>query len=540
MATATEDLTEHPPDEPITPPAPAQPVVPDQAQQHAELERAVADLPAIPGRDEFLTLCQLARVYSASSIVPRALRDKPNDVLVVLMTGRDLGIPATAALRKVYVIDGQPSIAPQLKLSLVRKKRLGQVIPHPDNDSQVDRQGAVALGPGGQMLTDDKGAVIGWTGGLGPPYWYTWDDAITAGLVRRGCSPGSHTDECEKARKSDNIKQTNGLGMANFCKDNWRKNPRRMLWQRASGFCADDYFAEATLGLYDPDELGAILDDDGQLLDVNHVELPDGMGPRRTGGNGGSGGSGDDETPVDPETAWGLQVRVFAMPEDAQAEFRERWVKSKKVPGGFAYRYGDDGVVRQRPFPAAKLALVESMLRGVEHDWKAQGKYDPVAGPAAFAENVVGPSLLHWLTRPFGGISFRGYAAQTPPLEAQDAPSGPEPEAAADSAPAPADAGDAAEGQPEGQPDGALPLGLPAGPPPDLLTVPEEVKAGTDDEQVAWLVGYLKNLRVADVDTLLRYYEAPTSGVPSERRQRLGALIAQHELGKEPPAGAEG
>lgn len=522
MATTTEEPTE---EEAAALAEEAQRIADEHAaaeqENHAALERAVADLPDVPGRDEFLTLCQLARVYSQSGIVPRALKGKPADVLVVLMTGRDLGIPLTAALRKVYVIEGQPSIAPQLKLSLIRKKGLGNVIPHPDNDKLWDRQGAIPLGPGGQVITDAEGNIVGWTGALGPPFWFTWaEDAVIGGYVREGCTPTHHTDECNKARANSNVPQHNGR-TANYCKDNYRKNPRRMLWQRASGFVADDHFSEATLGLYDPDELGGMLDEDGQLIDVNHVEVPDGFA---AGGGTGGAGQGEELTPVDLAEAWAVQLRVFSMPEDAQAEFRERWMKSKKVPGGLCDRWDDDGQLKVKRFPQQKLAVVESMLRGVEQDWRAQGKYDPANGPAAFSENVLGPSLLWWLTLPYGRFSMRAAAQGTTGAA--------EPDRAADGAPGPEHAGDATEAPNGGgvaAGDGALPLEVPSVDPTDaLLGITDEVRAASDEVKVEWVIGQVKAMGLGLVDEVLRRrYDAPDRGVPDERRSRLAQLVAK-------------
>lgn len=483
------------------------------AENHAALERAVADLPDVPGQQEFLTLCQLARVMAGSGVVPKALRDKPADVLVVLMTGRDLGIPVTAALRKVYVIDGQPSIAPQLKLSLIRKKGLGRVVPHPHNERLVDRQGAIPLGPGGSVEWDRATDEVTVRGALGETYWYTWDDAVRAGLARRGCTPDSHTAECDAGKRNRNVYQTNDVGLANFCKDNWRKNPRRLLWQRASGFCADDYFSEATLGLYDPDELGAILDDDGQLIDANHVELPPGFA--RDAAVGGEGDAGEG-MPADPGVAWGVQLRVHALPEDAQAEYRQRW-KQAKIPGT-TWR-----------FPAGKQGLVESLLRGVEQQWKAQGRYDPEAGPAEFAARVLAPAV----TAASALCAPRATAAAPfPPREAtQTARSGPQQAGVPVAAPAATAASHGAQGGfGGGGDDGALPLGVPspAGAP---LDVPGEVRSGDAETKGAWVVAAVKAMPVAQVDDTLRGYGRDTKGSPTERRSRLALVILDREFG---------
>jgi hypothetical protein len=800
-------------------PSTAGPAVPDEEDRRfAEMAAAAANLPAVPGRDEFLTLCQLAQMYSRSGVVPKQLRGKPHDVLVVLMTARDLGIPLTAGLRKVYVIDGNPSIAPQLKISLVRKKGLGNVIQHPANAELTDRQGAIALGPGGQVFTDSEGNVTGWTGAIAAPFWFTWDDAITGGYVRQGCTPTSHTAECRAARTKQGVPQTNGQGEANYCKDNWKKHPKRMLFQRAclpmraealtpdgwrspekltvgdrvlgfnaetgrtewtriaainvfdaretftvehrsfravataghewvcdswrapgryekrrtdhldghpyrrllvaapladerpngiepdeaarigwvltdgnirwrgnsptvtisqakhveevrrlfgdrstettltpggwghllehrwrmnaadsrallarfgvatkddaaavpamldaearqamfhamtlangeqfctghkavmdcwvilatmlglrvgrarfqngswrtrinespvvsikrlsvtpavvepvwcpttdlgtwvarideqvtitgnSGFMVDDNFSEATLGLYDPDELGAVLDDDGRLIDVSTVEVPEGFGSAGQAGAGGSGGGGDDLAPVSPEDAWEVQRRYHALPEDAQGEFRDRWLKAKLV----------GSPIRPPFFPAAKLGLVQATLRGVEQQWKAQGKYDPETGPAALDENVLAPAVAAavGLLASFG--CWRpGRPATGAPEAAQaagDAAEG-EPDTAG-----PSDAVGAEPGQPAGTEDGRL---LDPGAAVELPPLPDGAPDGAADPEAAfqWVVSTVKTMTLSEARRACRARSLPDDGKPDECRERLArSLLAQ-------------
>jgi hypothetical protein len=52
-----------------------------------------------------------------------------------------------------------------------------------------------------------------------------------------------------------------------------------MLWWRAAGYCAADFFPEAGLGLYSADELGGMTDADGNVMELDSVEVPPGYGP---------------------------------------------------------------------------------------------------------------------------------------------------------------------------------------------------------------------------------------------------------------------
>jgi hypothetical protein len=64
----------------------------------------------------------LARALAGASMLPKALQNKPADVLLVLLTGRELGIGATTALQLIYVVEGRPTYAAKLHLALLRRK----------------------------------------------------------------------------------------------------------------------------------------------------------------------------------------------------------------------------------------------------------------------------------------------------------------------------------------------------------------------------------------------------------------------------------
>lgn len=63
---------------------------------------------------------RIATMLSDADIVPDDLRGKPNNVIVILMTGHELGLSPMQSLRQVYVVKGKPYIAAQLKLALVK------------------------------------------------------------------------------------------------------------------------------------------------------------------------------------------------------------------------------------------------------------------------------------------------------------------------------------------------------------------------------------------------------------------------------------
>jgi hypothetical protein len=63
----------------------------------------------------------LSERLSSSNLLPEALRRKPGDVLVILLTGAELGLAPMAALRSIAVINGKPVMAADLMVGLAMR-----------------------------------------------------------------------------------------------------------------------------------------------------------------------------------------------------------------------------------------------------------------------------------------------------------------------------------------------------------------------------------------------------------------------------------
>ena len=190
------------------------------------------ELPVTPEVSELTRMVQLAATWQHAKLVPEALREKPADVLLIMYTARSLGIDFATGFRELYVIDGKVSMSQKQKLALVRKSRLASVWPATDND--------------GESAT-----------------WY----AI------RADQPDvtySSTFTIEEARKVEARERGQTITLAE--KSTWRQYPARMLSWRALGYLLDDCVPEVGTGIYSPDELGAITDDEGNVIDVSEVQ----------------------------------------------------------------------------------------------------------------------------------------------------------------------------------------------------------------------------------------------------------------------------
>lgn len=160
-----------------------------------------------------------AEIVAASHLY--GLHD-PAQAYVVLMTGHDLGLSPSQALRGVHVIEGKPSPSADTLHAVVLNSPLCDYFKHVET-------------------TDDHS---------------TWE------TKRVGYEPERGTYTIQEARDAGLVKP----------KGNWEKHPRRMLRARAKAFLARDVYPDLCLGLYTPDELH---ESEPQRATVTHVVVDD-------------------------------------------------------------------------------------------------------------------------------------------------------------------------------------------------------------------------------------------------------------------------
>ena len=149
-----------------------------------------------------------------SGMLPQSIRT-PESAVAVMVKGMELGLPAMAALNGITVIQGKPTVSPQLMLSLIN--RSGQL-----ENIDID----------------------------------TGKDGATVTMKRRGRTPFT-------AKFGPVEAQAMGLNT----KDNYKKQPAVMYQWRAVAACARVVFPDVIDGLYTPEELGAdvSLDENGAM-----------------------------------------------------------------------------------------------------------------------------------------------------------------------------------------------------------------------------------------------------------------------------------
>ncbi len=167
----------------------------------------------------FNVMVKRSEFLARSQIIPKSLQGKPADIMVIFMMAMELDIPPMQALNGINVIQGKPTISPQLMLALIKKRLPNAYI------KIVEAEGEVEC-----TMARDKSHL---------------DDVFVSKW------------NFEKAKK---------MGLVS--KDNYQKQLNTMLRWRAVGEAARIVFPDIISGTYLPDEF-----QDGSLNITSEGEL---------------------------------------------------------------------------------------------------------------------------------------------------------------------------------------------------------------------------------------------------------------------------
>ncbi len=184
-----------------------------------EPAQQVAARAQIPGHIN--TAWYMACKLSKSQLIPRALQGKPEDLLVVLLKGEELGLKYMQSLGSIDVIQGKARVSAELTVALVLQSGKAKHFTLVHSDARKATYVTARAGVDREIEMS-----------------YTIEEAAQAGLIG---------------------------------KDNWKQHPAAMLRARASQALARAVYPEVTLGLVTPDEA----DEMKQRLEAAIEEAPE-------------------------------------------------------------------------------------------------------------------------------------------------------------------------------------------------------------------------------------------------------------------------
>lgn len=171
-------------------------------------------------RSDFDSIRDQATVLVASKMLPEAIKT-PEQAIAIAMKGFEVGMPIMQSFAHIHVIKGKPCVSAEGMNYLIKKNCPQAVV------DVVER-------------TSEK---------------------CTIRACRRGHTPTEFTYTTEDAKKAQLLGN-----------QSWQKYPRQMLFARAMSDCARVMFPDCINGIsYTPEEMGADVDEDGLVIDVDVV-----------------------------------------------------------------------------------------------------------------------------------------------------------------------------------------------------------------------------------------------------------------------------
>lgn len=171
----------------------------------------------LPDAQSWKTMLDMAETLVKSGMLPAHIKT-PQAAVAIIQKGLELGVPPMYALSNIVHIQGKPTANSELMLALIYRDH---------GDAAVGFQESTA-------------------------------DHCTVAYRRRGwAQPGLFTFTMKEAEAAGLLKN-----------QVWRSYPAAMLRARAISAVARMAFPDSIGGMYTPEELGATVDADGDVIDV--------------------------------------------------------------------------------------------------------------------------------------------------------------------------------------------------------------------------------------------------------------------------------
>ncbi len=183
-------------------------------------ESLPANTTATPTTEEWTALERQCEVIAKSGLAPKSV-STPEKILTIALKGRELNLPPMQSLSHIHIIEGRPALSAELMVALVQ--RAG----HKLRVLETTSERCVVEG----VRTDDPEYIARTE--------FTLDDAGRAGLLGKPA---------------------------------WKHYPAAMLRARAISSLCRFAFADVISGCsYTPEELGAEVDEEGQVIEADPV-----------------------------------------------------------------------------------------------------------------------------------------------------------------------------------------------------------------------------------------------------------------------------
>ena len=160
-------------------------------------------------KDGFDHAVKIAQTLAKSKVVPATLQGKPEDIFAILAMGSELGLQPMLSLNSINVIQGKPTLSPQLMMAMIRGR-----LPDPVIDIKTNEEDKSVTVKTARSIKEFESGLY---------FEAVWD-----------------MDRAER------------MGLA--LKDNYKKQAKTMLTWRAVAEACRMTFPDIIMGFYVPEE----------------------------------------------------------------------------------------------------------------------------------------------------------------------------------------------------------------------------------------------------------------------------------------------
>lgn len=181
---------------------------------------------------EFEYFSIIANKVLSANLAPKGV-NTVEKIIIILQTGRELGMPPMAALQNIHVIEGRATLGIHAITTLVKKAGI-EFTTVKDYEPVYNKDQQVI-----NYVTEIK-------------------------FFRRSSLTGQILEETSRFSVKD--AQLAGL----LSKDNWKKYPKQMIWTRCFVLGSRRIASEALLGMYEMSELADVHDIKYEMADLKN------------------------------------------------------------------------------------------------------------------------------------------------------------------------------------------------------------------------------------------------------------------------------
>lgn len=171
-----------------------------------------------------MNLLEQCKLVAGTAMIPEYLRGKPDAVVALALKGRELGLGLMTSLDSLNYIKGKVTMSAQLMVA-VAKKRV-------------------------------KGA-----------------DIVVVESTPDTCTIIARREGCEDLTVTKTLAELSSRGLTS--NPTWKKYPENMLRWRAITDACRIQFADVLTGVYTPDEMGADVDEEGEVVTAAEFTVVD-------------------------------------------------------------------------------------------------------------------------------------------------------------------------------------------------------------------------------------------------------------------------